>query len=47
MTIPMRHPENRWRSHAHLLFGNWINEVYQTTPFDCAAIGGAAAGGPR
>lgn len=26
-------PENRWRSHAHLLFGNWINEVYQHTPF--------------
>ena len=32
-------PENRWRSHAHLLFGNWINEVYQTTPFSLAAIG--------
>jgi homoserine O-succinyltransferase/O-acetyltransferase len=36
---PMRPPENRWRSHAHLLFGNWINEVYQTTPFDLAEIG--------
>jgi len=32
-------PENRWRSHAHLLFGNWINEVYQTTPFSLADIG--------
>ncbi len=32
-------PENRWRSHAHLLFGNWINEVYQTTPFDLSKIG--------
>jgi homoserine O-succinyltransferase/O-acetyltransferase len=32
-------PENRWRSHAHLLFGNWINEVYQTTPFVLADIG--------
>ena len=32
-------PENRWRSHAHLLFGNWINEVYQTTPFDLKNIG--------
>jgi homoserine O-succinyltransferase len=31
---PTRPPENRWRSHAHLLFGNWINAVYQTTPFD-------------
>lgn len=37
---PERPPENRWRSHAHLLFGNWINEVYQTTPFDPAKIGG-------
>jgi len=36
---PHAPPENRWRSHAHLLFGNWINEVYQTTPFDMRAIG--------
>ncbi len=34
-----RAPENRWRSHAHLLFGNWINEVYQTTPYNLADIG--------
>lgn len=34
-----RKPLNRWRSHAHLLFGNWINQVYQTTPFDVADIG--------
>ncbi|VAV94868.1 Homoserine O-succinyltransferase [hydrothermal vent metagenome] len=27
-------PQNRWRSHAHLLYGNWINEIYQTAPFD-------------
>jgi homoserine O-succinyltransferase len=32
-------PENRWRSQAHLLFGNWINQVYQTTPFDLHKIG--------
>ncbi|MGB0498387.1 MAG: homoserine O-succinyltransferase [Rubricella sp.] len=31
---PERTPDNRWRSHAHLLYGNWINEIYQTTPFD-------------
>ena len=37
---PARPPENRWRSHAHLLFGNWINQLYQTTPFDTAKIGG-------
>ena len=36
---PQAPPENRWRSHAHLLFGNWINEVYQTTPFNAAEIG--------
>lgn len=32
-------PENRWRSHAHLLFQNWINEIYQTTPYDLGAVG--------
>ncbi|MEJ2410298.1 MAG: homoserine O-succinyltransferase [Novosphingobium sp.] len=32
-------PENRWRSHAHLLFANWINEIYRTTPFDVNSIG--------
>ena len=36
---PRVQPENRWRSHAHLLFGNWINEVYQSTPFDLKDIG--------
>jgi len=32
-------PENRWRSHAHLLYGNWINEIYQDTPYDISSIG--------
>ncbi|MEL8055731.1 MAG: homoserine O-succinyltransferase [Pseudomonadota bacterium] len=32
-------PQNRWRSHAHLLFGNWINQTYQTTPFEIGDIG--------
>ena len=36
---PNAKPENRWRSHAHLLFGNWINELYQSTPFDLKDIG--------
>ena len=36
---PAAMPLNRWRSHAHLLFGNWINQVYQTTPFDIQMIG--------
>jgi homoserine O-succinyltransferase len=32
-------PQNRWRSHAHLLYGNWINQIYQTTPFEQMNIG--------
>ena len=36
---PSRSPQNRWRSHAHLLYGNWINEIYQSTPFDMTRIG--------
>ncbi|MCT8160406.1 homoserine O-succinyltransferase [Pseudoruegeria sp. SHC-113] len=36
---PANPPQNRWRSHAHLLYGNWINEIYQTTPFDLNEIG--------
>lgn len=39
---PSRPPLNRWRSHAHLLYGNWINEIYQTTPFRLEEIGTAA-----
>ena len=30
---PSAEPVNRWRSHAFLLFGNWINQVYQSAPF--------------
>ena len=36
---PSRPPLNRWRSHAHLLYGNWINEIYQATPFRIEDIG--------
>ncbi|WP_170333016.1 homoserine O-acetyltransferase MetA [Ruegeria arenilitoris] len=36
---PSQTPQNRWRSHAHLLYGNWINEIYQSTPFDMSKIG--------
>ena len=36
---PALPPQNRWRSHAHLLYGNWINEIYQTTPYDLTALG--------
>ena len=36
---PTAHPQNRWRSHAHLLYGNWINEIYQTTKYNLDDIG--------
>ncbi|MFD2445772.1 homoserine O-succinyltransferase [Bacillus sp. CGMCC 1.16607] len=32
---PTEKPINRWRSHGHLLFSNWLNYyVYQETPFE-------------
>jgi homoserine O-succinyltransferase/O-acetyltransferase len=32
---PENQPTNRWRSHAHLLFSNWLNYyVYQVTPYE-------------
>jgi homoserine O-succinyltransferase len=36
---PEKPPRNCWRAYAHLLFGNWINEMYQTTPYALEAIG--------
>jgi len=36
---PTQPPQNRWRSHAHLLYGNWINQIYQTTPYELEKIG--------
>ncbi|MEM0898726.1 MAG: homoserine O-succinyltransferase [Pseudomonadota bacterium] len=38
---PEQPPSNRWRSHAFLLFGNWINQMYQTTTYDLDEIGTA------
>lgn len=38
---PSQKPLNRWRSHAHLLFGNWINQLYQNTPYEIEKIGSA------
>ena len=38
---PSRDPPNTWRGHAHLFIGNWINDAYQTTPFDPDLIGAA------
>ncbi len=36
---PAMPPQNRWRSHAHLLFRNWIHQMYQSVPYDRADIG--------
>ncbi|MEM9795764.1 MAG: homoserine O-succinyltransferase [Pseudomonadota bacterium] len=36
---PGKPPLNRWRSHGHLLYGNWINQMYQTTSYDLTKIG--------
>ncbi|MDR2588632.1 MAG: homoserine O-succinyltransferase [Spirochaetales bacterium] len=31
---PERSPVVRWRAHAHLFFSNWLNYVYQETPYN-------------
>jgi homoserine O-succinyltransferase len=37
---PSKPPSVRWRSHANLLFTNWLNYyVYQVTPYDMKNIG--------
>lgn len=40
---PGDNPENtpfvKWRGHANLLFKNWINVIYQETPYDINEIG--------
>lgn len=36
---PSMEPPMTWRSHAHLLYANWLNYyVYQATPFDLAKL---------
>ena len=36
---PGAKPVVQWRSHANLLFSNWLNYyVYQETPYDIAGI---------
>jgi homoserine O-succinyltransferase len=36
---PSKTPIVRWRAHAHLFFSNWLNYVYQETPFDLNELG--------
>ena len=40
---PDQEPVNTWRSGAHVMFGNWVNFLYQTTPFDIEEIGALPA----
>jgi len=41
---PTQPPMVTWRSHAFLLYANWLNYcVYQRTPFDLGAIGAMAS----
>lgn len=33
---PEREPFQSWKPHGHLFFANWVNEIYQTVPYDWA-----------
>ena len=35
---PLHDPVVRWRAHAHLFFSNWLNYVYQETPYNLGEI---------
>jgi homoserine O-succinyltransferase len=35
---PEKSPVVRWRAHAHLFFSNWLNYVYQETPYTLAEL---------
>jgi homoserine O-succinyltransferase len=35
---PSKPPVVRWRAHAHLFFSNWLNYVYQETPYDLGGL---------
>jgi len=35
---PQKISLNRWRGHAYLLFGNWLNYVYQEVPYEIEKI---------
>ena len=41
---PTRLPVNFWRPFAFLLISNWINDLYQATPFDLAELKNLATG---
>ncbi|MCL2559030.1 MAG: homoserine O-succinyltransferase [Turicibacter sp.] len=35
---PQNSVQNNWRGHAYLLFGNWLNHVYQEVPYEIEKI---------
>ena len=35
---PSKPPVVRWRAHAHLFFSNWLNYVYQETPYNLGEL---------
>jgi len=36
---PAQAPRVSWRSHAHLIYANWLNYfVYQSTPYDLTEL---------
>ena len=35
---PQLEPVFAWRAHANLLWRNWLNWVYQTTPYDLSEV---------
>jgi homoserine O-succinyltransferase len=35
---PSKPPVVRWRAHAHLFFSNWLNYMYQETPYDLGEL---------
>lgn len=35
---PAKKPNFNWKSHAYVLFNNWLNETYQNTPYDLKEI---------
>jgi homoserine O-succinyltransferase len=41
---PAAEPKITWRAHRNILFNNWINIVYQGTPYDLAELDQLAAG---
>ncbi|MEL0042852.1 MAG: homoserine O-succinyltransferase, partial [Candidatus Puniceispirillum sp.] len=36
---PSSPPVNHWRPFAFLLMANWINDLYQATPYDLSSLG--------